>query len=178
MSRSSTVDERIVYAKIHPSIGVARVGNSKKSDGFYIGPQVADPAPKPLGAYRDSTGALKREVAEFRIYGYDGEGRVVRELQMGEGTDIEWTVELANHKAAWYNFELALDIPEAATAPASTRRNATVKGPERKKLSIMPGARSVNCPDAEGKQYRFDDGAVGRIAHRCARAAARVRRTR
>ncbi len=164
MSRSGKQDERIVYAKIHPSIGIARVGNSKKADGFYIGPQVADPAPKPPGAYRDSTGALKREVAEFRIYGYDAEGRVVRELQMGEGVEIAWTVELANHKAAWYNFELALDIPEAATAPASTRRNASVKGPARSQLSIMPGARSIDRPDASGKPYRFDSGKFMNIA--------------
>ena len=32
-------DQDIVYAKIHPSIGIARVGNSKKEDGFYIGPE-------------------------------------------------------------------------------------------------------------------------------------------
>ena len=164
MSHGNKVDERIVYAKIHPSIGIARVGNSRKQDGFYLSPQVVEPAPKPPGAYRDSTGALKREVAEFRIYGYDGEGRVVRELCMDEGTVIEWTVELANHKAAWYNFELALDIPEAATATPSTFRNAAVQGPDRKKLSIMPGARRVNRPNAEGKRYHFANGQFMNIA--------------
>lgn len=164
MGRSSTGDERIAYAKIHPSIGIARVGNSKKEDGYYIGPQVVDPAPKPPGAYRDKAGALKREVAEFRIYGYDAEGRVVRELRMGEGIEIEWTVELANHKAAWYNFELALDIPEAATAPPSTRRNASIKLPERHKLAIEPGARTIAKPDTQGKAYRFDGGRFMNIA--------------
>ena len=119
-------DQKIVYAKIHPSVGIARVGNSTAEDGFYIGPQVVQPAPKPQGFYRDNTGALKREVAEFRIYGYDAEGRVVRELCMADGVEIAWTVELANHKASWYNFELAMDIPEAATAQPSTRQNATV----------------------------------------------------
>jgi hypothetical protein len=78
----SCQDATIVYAKIHPSIGIARVGNSRQPDGFYIGPQVVDPAPLPAQNYRDSTGALKREVAQFRIYGYDGAGRVVRELCM------------------------------------------------------------------------------------------------
>jgi L-Lysine epsilon oxidase N-terminal len=92
MSRTKQ-DERIVCAKIHPSIGIARVGNSMKPDGYYVGPQVNDPAPKPPGSYRDRTGALKREVAEFRIYGYNAEGRVVRELQMDAATEIEWTVE-------------------------------------------------------------------------------------
>jgi hypothetical protein len=158
MSRSKKPDERIVYAKIHPSIGIARVGNSKKNDGYYIGPQVAEPEPKPPGYYRDGSGALKREVAEFRIYGYTADGRVVRELRMDEGVEIEWTVELANHKAAWYNFELALDIPEAATAPPSTRRNAKVPLPERGKLAITPGPRTIDKPSAQGKKYQFDGG--------------------
>jgi hypothetical protein len=150
-------DQDIVYAKIHPSIGIARVGNSKKEDGFYIGPQVPNPYPQPPGFYRDSVGALKREVAEFRIYGYNAQGKVVRELLMDDATHIEWTVELANHKAAWYNFELALDIPEAATAPASTRRNANVKT-ERHKLSITPGAKTIAKPAAQGPAYHFTGG--------------------
>jgi L-Lysine epsilon oxidase N-terminal/L-lysine epsilon oxidase C-terminal domain len=152
----SSRDGDIVYAKIHPSIGVARVGNSTQDDGFYIGPQVVEPAPLPPGAYRDATGALKREVAEFRIYGYDAQGRVVRELLMGDGVDMAWTVELANHKAAWYNFELALDIPEAANAPPTTRRNANVT--DRKSLSILPGARTIAAPGQQGPNYQFDGG--------------------
>jgi hypothetical protein len=168
MSEASTQDQRqdqaqnqpqnqsIVYAKIHPSIGIARVGNSTAFDGFYIGPQVSEPAPQPATTYRDATGALKREVAEFRIYGYDAEGRVVRELRMDADTEIQWTVELANHKAAWYNFELALDIPEAATAPPTTLRNADIK--DRKSLSIQPVPRTIGTPDSHGAQYAFDDG--------------------
>lgn len=153
---SNAADERIVYAKIHPSIGIARIGNSHKDDGYYIGPQVADPVPQPAGFYRDGSGALKREVAQFRIYGYNAAGRAVRELRMDEGAEIEWSVQLANHKAAWYNFELALDIPEAATATPSTRRNASVK--DRRKLSITPSPRSISSPSAQGAQYHFDDG--------------------
>lgn len=149
-------DQKIVYAKIHPSVGIARVGNSTAEDGFYIGPQVVEPAPKPRGFYRDDTGALKREVAQFRIYGYDAQGKVVRELCMDDGVEIAWTVELANHKAGWYNFELAMDIPEAATAPPSTRRNATVL--DRRTLSISPGPRTIETPDAQGADYRFDGG--------------------
>ncbi|PMR68283.1 LodA/GoxA family CTQ-dependent oxidase [Halomonas heilongjiangensis] len=148
----------IAYAKIHPSIGIARVGNSRQTDGYYIGPQVTEPLPREPGAYRDATGALKREVAEFRIYAYDGNGRVVRELTMDPDTRITWTVELANHKAAWYNFELALDIPEAATATPSKRRNAEVAPPDRHKLAITPGARSIDTPSSLGPEFRFDGG--------------------
>lgn len=158
MSTETKFAEQIAYAKIHPSVGIARVGNSSKEDGFYVGPQVVDPLPRPENFYRDGTGALKREVAEFRIYGYDAQGRVLCELAMQDGVDIEWTVELANHKAAWYNFELALDIPEAATAPPSTRRNANVPFPERGTLSIQPGPRSIDAPGAAGPAYHFDGG--------------------
>lgn len=164
MSNGSPSDERIVYAKIHPAIGIARVGNSTKDDGYFIGPQVIDPEPRPPGFYRDGSGALKREVAEFRVYGYDAGGRVVRELRMDEGAEIEWTVELANHKAAWYNFELALDIPEALTAPPSTRRNATVPLPARGKLSITPQPRTIDSPATQGPRYHFDDGSFMGIA--------------
>jgi hypothetical protein len=158
VSTETKFAEQIAYAKIHPSVGIARVGNSSKEDGFYVGPQVVDPLPRPENFYRDGTGALKREVAEFRIYGYDAQGRVLCELAMQDGVDIEWTVELANHKAAWYNFELALDIPEAATAPPSTRRNANVPFPERGTLSIQPGPRSIDAPGAAGPAYHFDGG--------------------
>ncbi|MFM7346998.1 MAG: LodA/GoxA family CTQ-dependent oxidase [Tagaea sp.] len=154
---TSASDDQIVYAKIHPSIGIARIGNSTQEDGFYIGPQVVEPAPKPPGFYRDANGALKREAAEFRVYGYDGQGRVVRELTMGDGIEIEWTVELANHKAAWYDFQIALDIPEAyEPANKTTRRNAGVA--DRKTLSIVPSPRSVAAPNAQGPKFRFDGG--------------------
>ncbi|UXI67258.1 LodA/GoxA family CTQ-dependent oxidase [Tahibacter amnicola] len=155
MSRKHSDDARIAYARIHPAIGVARVGNSTQDDGYYIGPQVPDPPPSPPGAYRDASGALKREVAQFRIYGYDGEGRVVRELTMADA-QITWTVELANRKAAWYDFELALDIPEAAAAPPSTRRNADVI--DRASLVILPGPRHIDAPARQGSAYRFDGG--------------------
>ena len=157
MNTESLEDTAIVYAKIHPSIGIARVGNSKKEDGFYIGPQVPNPYPQAPGFYRDATGALKREVAEYRLYGYNAKGEVVRELVMDDTTVIEWTVELANHKAAWYNFELALDIPEAATATPSTRRNASIKI-GRDALSITPGARSIATAATQGPDYHFTGG--------------------
>jgi hypothetical protein len=62
----------IVRAAIHPSIGVARIGNSP--DGYFLAPEVADPPPQPPGFYRDGTGALKRQAARFRIYGLDAQG--------------------------------------------------------------------------------------------------------
>ena len=132
-------DTRVVRAAIHPAIGIARVGNSL--DAYYIGPQVIDPPPQPLGFYRDATGALKREAAQFRIYGYNAAGEVVRELT-SDWADIAWTVHLANRKAAWYQWQIAMDIPEAATT-VLPRRNAKVKGKDRDGLVIDAGPQRI-----------------------------------
>ena len=61
---------RIVRAAIHPAIGIARVGNSP--DEYYFGPEVDEPAP-PDG-YKDAGGAIKRQAARFRVYGYNAAG--------------------------------------------------------------------------------------------------------
>ncbi len=153
-----TPDDCIVKAVIYPSIGVARVGNSLEPGeaGYFVGPEVPEPEPLPAGSYRDRHGALKRQAARFRVYGVNAKGRIVRELT-GEGTgaEIAWTVELANTKAAWYGFQIALDIPEAASAPPTTLRNAAVA--DRAKLAIEPGPRSVGGRDAA--PAAFDTGA-------------------
>ena len=95
----STADHAIVRAAIHPGIGIARVGNAK--DAFYIGPQVPNPAPLPPARYRDETGALKREAALFRIYGYNAAGEVVAELTQ-VNAEITWRAHVANQKSGWY----------------------------------------------------------------------------
>lgn len=144
---------KIVKAAIHPSIGVVRLGNSENE--FFIGPEVTDPLPDPPGFYRDKTGALKRQAARFRIYGLNAEGAVVAELTP-QNASIEWTVHLANKKSAWYQFQLALDIPEANSAPTSLLRNAAVA--DRSRLVIDPGPRSIKGKNRKGKKYVFDTG--------------------
>lgn len=147
-------DNKVVRAAIHPGIGVARVGNSP--DGFYFGPEVLQPAPLPPGALRDGGhGPLKRQAARFRVYGYNAAGEVVKELTCADAR-IEWEVELANGKAAWYQFQIALDVPEAASADPSELRNATVK--DRASLTIRPGARKVQGASQQGPAHCFDSG--------------------
>lgn len=159
MSPANAVDTDIVRAAIHPAIGIARVGDSINE--FFIGPEVVD-APADLNqqpnSYRDATGAIKRQAARFRIYGYNAAGEVVRELTP-DNADIVWTVHVANRKAEWYQFQYALDIPEAVNAPdnAFTLRNPTVK--DRKKLAIDPGPRSIFGRNVSGgAEHRFDTG--------------------
>lgn len=146
-------DTRIVKAAIFPPIGVARVGNSQ--DEYFLAPEVENPLPEPPGFYRDGTGALKRQAARFRIYGLNAAGVAVRELTSDEAK-IEWQVHLANKKSAWYQFQLALDIPEAADAPPTLLRNATVS--DRSALIIDPGPRRISGKNQKGKKYSFDNG--------------------
>ena len=149
----AVVDKVIVKAAIYPSIGIARVGNSPT--GWYIGPEVPDPLPLSPGSYRDGSGALKREAARFRIYGLNAKGIAVRELTSADA-DITWTAQLANKKAAWYGFQLALDIPEASVpgSTPTTLRNPMVT--DRSALAITPAARTI--AGASQPEQRFDDG--------------------
>ncbi|GAA2740214.1 LodA/GoxA family CTQ-dependent oxidase [Kitasatospora cinereorecta] len=134
----------IAYAKIHPAIGVARVGNSTLDDGWFLGPETPEPEPAPVGFHKDDSGAIKRQAARFRIYGYDSSGRVVRELKPAEaGVEVEWAVHVANRKSAWYNFDLAFDIPDMV-GKASARRNSKIDGEaDRKRLVVDPGRKTL-----------------------------------
>lgn len=141
------MDTQIAQVKIHPAIGIARVGNSDKQP--FIGPESPDQPALPPGSYKDSSGKVIRQAARFRIYGYNRAGEVVRELKLGEGdvTEIKWSVHLANKKSAWYQFHLPLDIKEAHSLPPAQlqRRNFDIKGAERKKLVIDAGDKMIRA---------------------------------
>jgi len=144
------MDEKIVKAAIYPPIGIARVGNSK--DEYFIGPEVTAPTRMPGSFYKDGTGAMKRQVARFRIYGLNAAGDPIRELTL-EDADITWRVEVANKKADWFEFETAMDIPAAVPV---ARRNPNVK--DRASLKIMPGPRRISGRSVSGKKHQFDSG--------------------
>jgi hypothetical protein len=142
----------IVRARIHPGIGIARIGDS--ADDFVIGPEVIGARAPRL---RDGGGALKRQAARFHIYGIDENGGAVDELT-SDNDEITWTVHVANRKAAWYRFIAALDIPEAADIQCALR-NPTVKGQDRHTLVIDPGPKSVADRSRSGDaELRLDGG--------------------
>jgi len=153
----NVADKTIVRAAIHPAIGVCRIGNSKAPDGYFIGPEVIEPEHTDAESLRDSTGALKRQVARFRVYGLNAKDQVVAELTP-DNAEIEWQVHLANKKADWYRFIAALDaLPEAETLECP-RRNPNVKGKDRSKLIIDPGPRKISGKNSLGNQYHFSSG--------------------
>jgi L-Lysine epsilon oxidase N-terminal len=134
--------ERRVY-RIHPGIGVARVGSSP-TDSF-IGPEAPGVAPLPKGPFRDSHGLIKRQAARFRIFEYRfgaaGKLAGVREITAGDAS-ITWTVRLVNRKAEAEKFP-----------PGSGRRNPTVS--DRASLVIDSGSQSVGTAKAAPMVGKF-----------------------
>jgi len=153
---------RLAYCKIHPAIGIARVGGSE--EGF-IGPEVPNETripPSAKSGYKDKHGDILRQIARFRIYGYDAAGVVLGEVTP-DVASVEWQVHVANTKAAWYQFDESMDIPDfdgsQGTPPKrSARRNATVTGDARAQLVIDPAPRTISGKSTSGKKYRFDGG--------------------
>ncbi len=188
--------------RIHPAVGISRVGNSKE---YIIAPEtmagvgVGNPG-TPSGGLpiragtedeivnssdvRDSSGALKRQAARFRIFAYPdnadekwprGDGVEVNiGSKLGERivADIVWTVHLANKKAN--SFVLTEEGRQGISsytdgnlppirnprindpnAPQPKDKIKVLNLPERVfKLTIDPGPRVVSGSD--GKPVSFD----------------------
>lgn len=109
---------RVTRVAIHPAVGFARVGNSQEA--FYFGPEV--PGVAPVGPFKDAEGAMAKQAARFRLYGYDSSGAVVGEITTADA-QITWRVDVANAKPVWYDPDEAFDVP---TPPPTRRRNPTV----------------------------------------------------
>ena len=141
--------QEVVQYAIHPAIGIARVGNSP--DEFFTAPQY--PGDVPAGPYKDAQGAVKRQAAQFRIYGLNQAGEVVKEITE-DSARIEWRVHLANRKAGWYQFNNAMDLgPFSMT---SAFRNNSMTGKDRESLVIDPGPRTISGRNAAS--VVFDTG--------------------
>jgi hypothetical protein len=94
----------IAKIRIHPAIGVARLGNSPED--YFIGPELPGIYPD-VSVYRDRRQFLKRQAARFRLYAYDENDELIGEIN---GHDprverIEWVVHLKNTKGAGHRFE-------------------------------------------------------------------------
>ncbi len=122
--------------RIHPAIGIARVGNSTD---YYLGPETmagsmpgenditgglpikkgTDSTTITSGDLRDNEGKLKKQAARFKIYQYEDGSQL--SYPSGSGTevvigstvngktvhDIIWTVHLANKKANCWEIDEA-----------------------------------------------------------------------
>ena len=112
--------------KIHPAIGIARVGNSTAfgEEGYYIGPEVPDLhfLPGSNENYRDANQNIRRQAARFRIYEYtysdtnNKQPQQVREITSVEA-DIEWHVHLSNRKSFTFDEGSVVNDPGEITIP-------------------------------------------------------------
>lgn len=150
---------KIVRIAIHPGIGVARVGNSMEfgNGDMFIGPEIDTPAPMSVDGTRDSTGAIKRQAARFRLYGYNEADEVVREITASDAvTTIEWSVHLANKKAQWFQFDRSFDIANAEETMVPLRNPRTI---DRNLLAIDGGVRKISGANVNGmNSVKFDQG--------------------
>src|SRR5436190_5700535 len=130
--------------KIHPAIGFARLGNSPES---FPGPTIPGVL-SPPSRYRDGQQRLKRQAASFWVYAHDEGNLGAEPTRVEVGPDqnvvaIEWTVQLANKKAAWFRFRGltgSQDIlnPPNFGYPADSLRNP---GGSRSQWTVNPGPR-------------------------------------
>src|SRR6185503_16462095 len=116
--------------RIHPGVGIARLGNSP--DAFCISPEQpaalpiecdrrGNPLMTPDGqteirvtSFKDGKGRMKRQAARFQIWAYDEKSPEGRPLKLGDQIegggnagvliDIQWRVYLGNKKSSWYQF--------------------------------------------------------------------------
>jgi hypothetical protein len=143
--------------KIHPAIGIARVGDSRQE--WFVGPETPGRAVKPVsGLFRDSAHRIKRQAARFRVWEYrvgaGGKLTPSREITLRDAA-ITWTVNLANKKASFFHFKYLRGERTAAGKPLS---GYDASHPIRNDSVGTGGARS---PDAtRRKQLWIDSGAV------------------
>lgn len=154
--------------KISPSIGVARLGNSHKD--FCLSPDKigglpfeSDEMGNNLGSiktFKDDESQVKRQGQLFKIIDSDGTEMTINSPNIAS---MEWTVHLANKKAAWYQYsELEGNLLYGEKNSYKNRkvdfRNAHLKTEkERQTLIIDPGPRSIK---GANQNIGFDKSSV------------------
>ena len=169
--------------RIHPGVGIARLGNSP--DSFYLAPEQpaetptecdlrGNPLLSPDGLsevhvvdYKDRDGRIRRQAARFSVWVYDEESPEGRPLKLGDpiegggnaGTlvDIQWRVWLANKKANWYQFQ-QLDGEHGYPADHPRRNPQVVGSSARQRLIIDPGPRNVDGTSNRRASFNRDGG--------------------
>ena len=137
----------IGYCRIHPAVGIARLGNSPEE--YFLGSEVPGcPAEPDDKLFKDNEGRVKRQGVRFRIYAYGPNDNVLKELT-ADDCSITWNVHLANKKGEHNLFR-------GRFKPTNERRNSDIVN--RKDLIIDPGPRSISGTNESGDKYKFDTG--------------------
>ncbi|MHC4822380.1 MAG: LodA/GoxA family CTQ-dependent oxidase [Planctomycetota bacterium] len=129
--------------EIHPSIGIARVGDSTRES--YLAPDWWHRDVVPAGGYRDAKGKIKRMGVRFRVYELDANGVVLGEVT-ADDAELVWRVHLVNKKAA-------KDEPFGSGTPLNLEDPAT--------MTIDPGEQEVGL--GERREVRGAIGPAGEV---------------
>ncbi|HTS25713.1 MAG TPA: LodA/GoxA family CTQ-dependent oxidase [Bryobacteraceae bacterium] len=158
-------DQEIVSYKIHPGLGIARVGNSPAE--FYVGPLAPGEVPDPDGGFKDKAGRIKRQAAEFRVYGYNKDGVAVKEIT-ADDAEIIWNVHLANRKAEhhqfagrWWQSQYPEWYKENPDQPPLRNQELLDPVERAQKLVVDPGPREIKGRGMKGAEFVFDTGTFG-----------------
>jgi L-lysine 6-oxidase len=143
---------------IHPSVGIARLGNSPEGD-FCLSPTTIGGLPYeadkngiptgPIKNFKDKAGRIRRQGQVFKLFDGDNPGKSEVTLNSPNIKSIEWTAHLANKKAAWYQYSelqgnLLYGQNNSYTSQGIDLRNPNVAGNARKNLIIDPGPRTIS----------------------------------
>ena len=97
--------------RIYPSIGIARLGNGPATkEEVIFSPEVPWANLYETDQnYLTKDGRLKKQAQRFYIYECDDHGNPTGQINTAD-FDIEWSVEVANKKPFWYDFNNSLDL--------------------------------------------------------------------
>ncbi|WP_419147692.1 CTQ-dependent lysine 6-oxidase LodA [Pseudoalteromonas 'SMAR'] len=143
---------------LHPSVGVARLGNS---DGqFYLSPDKIGGLPfeadargnkidHPVYQFKDDQGRIRKQGQPFKIF---DENNQEITLASDNVKSITWTAHVANKKAAWYAFNelqgnLLYGEDNSYHNRQTPKRNAWSE--QRQNLIIDPGPRTISGANAK-----------------------------
>ncbi len=174
--------------KIHPAIGIARLGNSPTD--FYLSPEKPGDLPiqcdsngvavlnpdgteKRIAKFKDDNGRVKRQAARFRIFVYDEQSPQGREIQVGDPirsinqrTGQIFEGQLTDIKWTVYLankkavwYRFQELEGEHGYAPSHPLRNADISDSDaRQRLIIDPGPQTVRYAIDKLRTAQFAKG--------------------
>jgi hypothetical protein len=144
-----------VRYRIHPALAFVRVGDASREDGggYYLGPELPgvhagrreDGSFQPFKAH----GRVLARGARFRVFAYEN-GAPPREVPLDGSAEVEeaeWSVEIANRKAAFFKFLGPLGEATLYANPLLYlpffKRNAHQYGEAREALVLRSGKVTI-----------------------------------
>lgn len=170
--------------KIHPSIGIARLGDS--TTDFCLSPETRMGLPlkcdeqgralrdengneQSAETFKDAQGRIKRQAARFRVYIYQDGGQHGREIKIGDQVQARHPQTGEILSATLLDIEWTVYLAnkkaswyhfdEAQEAPSQTLRNANIAdAAARQRLIIDPGPQTVSYSHASPRKAEFAKG--------------------